>query len=98
MIGTSVALCIGQMARGEVNPEHVTKIISGTACDRPECWDQVVMKYRLKYWVGVEDEAEELLRRFIKEGRIEQPRLIQDQMPNRRAKLWVDSEEEIVWC
>ncbi|OHA85316.1 MAG: hypothetical protein A2408_01115 [Candidatus Yonathbacteria bacterium RIFOXYC1_FULL_52_10] len=98
MIGTSVALCIREMARGEVNPEHVEKIISGTACDRPECWDQVVRVYRLKYWVGVEDEAEALLRKFIKENRIEQPRLTHGRMPNRKAKLWVNSEEGIVWC
>lgn len=97
MIGTSVSLCIGAMARGEVDPETVEKIISGTACYKPEHWDSAARVYRLEYWNGVENEAEALLRKFIREGRIEQPRLTQGRMPDRKAKLWVESEEEIVW-
>lgn len=97
MIGTSVSLCFREMARGIVNPHDVEKIISGTKAKTPEQWEHVIQSYRREYWQGVEDVAEKLLRQFIQEGKIIQPRLSSYTYPNRDAKLWVAKEDEIVW-
>lgn len=97
MIGTSVSLCIGEMARGKMDPRKVTKIISGTACSTPENWDHVISTYRAEYWNGVEDEAEALLRKFIKAGKIEQPRLSEGRYPNRDKGIWFKYKKDIIW-
>jgi hypothetical protein len=46
----------------------------------------------------VEDVAEKIIRQFISEGRVEQPRLIDDEkFPSIRESIWVDSIDQVVW-
>ena len=98
IIGLSVSFCVKAMAKGEVDPAEVEKIVGSTRCRSGEDWDEVIDTYRKSYWRGVEDVAEKIIRQFIKEGRVEQPRLIDDEKyPSIRESIWVDSVDQIEW-
>jgi len=97
MIGLSVSRCIGAMARGEVDPSTVSKIIAGTKAENVSDWEEVMASYKKKYWQGVEEKAEAILHKFISEGRVVQPRLSGGWVPDRDRKIWVESEKEIPW-
>ena len=101
MIGLSVSRCIGDMARGDINPDFVSVIIAGTAHEfrnESEMAEQIAF-YRDTRWIGCEDEAERLFREFWAAGKIEQPRLIDEKFPDveKTGNHWVDSEGEIHW-
>jgi hypothetical protein len=98
MIGLSVSFCVKAMAKGEVDPAQVEKIVGATSCRSDEDWNRAIDVYRKCYWYGVEDIAEKIIRQFISEGRIEQPRLIDDEkFPSIRESIWVNSADQIVW-
>jgi hypothetical protein len=86
------------MAKGKVNPADVEKIVGSTCCRSDEDWNSMIEKYKRYYWRGVEDVAEKIIRQFISEGRVEQPRLIDDEKrPSTGDGYWVNSVDKIVW-
>ena len=98
IIGLSVSFCVQAIAKGEVNPEDVEKIVASTCCRSDKDWEYLIGAYRSCYWRGVEDVAEKIIRQFISEGRVEQPRLIDDEkFPSIRESIWVDSIDQVVW-
>ncbi len=102
MIGLSISECFAAMATAEkgINPAVVEKVIAHTAASTPDDWEWIIQCNRAKRWSrsGRPMVAEELFRRFLAEGRIEQPRLAGKHIPNiDRSGIWVGSESEIVW-
>lgn len=97
-IGLSISLCIASMVRGEIPPSNVKKIIASTCCADDGVWDDVIASYKDSYWTDFPDEAEVLLRKFIKEGKVEQPRLNDNsRYPIIASGKWVASESKIQW-
>jgi len=84
------------MVRGEVDPTTVTKIVGGTRAANPEAWDVIIKSYKSTFWHDFPDQAEKLVRQFIAEGKIEQPRLTGNTWPRIDGKkIFVESEAEI---
>ena len=97
MIGLSLSFCIKDMANGVVSPDEVEKIICGTIARPGEELDEVISMYRSTYWKGNPDIAEQLVRKLLAEGKIEQPRLTTGQLPKINNGHWVESEDQIEW-
>jgi hypothetical protein len=99
--GMSVSFCISRIVRGEVPEEAVEKIIAGTCCRTPEAWEGVIKDYRESYWSEFPDEAERIIRKFLAQGRVVQPRTFVEnswvpQLGQARgvwASSWRDVEE-----
>ncbi|HLD70618.1 MAG TPA: hypothetical protein VI937_01935 [Negativicutes bacterium] len=99
MIGLSVSFCILDIVNGVVPIENVEKIIGGISAQNQEDVRQLISDYCQVYWRECPKEAEQVFRQLFAEGKIEQPRLIDDRhFPNiGNRKRWVESEAEIVW-
>jgi hypothetical protein len=98
VIGLSVHDCCREMALGRRNPETVSKIIACTGVKEPGEWDLAVRMYRDFFWdVQYAARAEEILRKFLRENRIEQPRFTDGLIPDVRHGCWVEYESEISW-
>jgi hypothetical protein len=98
MIGLSVSSCFAAMARGEVDPATVEKIVARTACETDAGWERVMSSYKLHPWSrSIADEACRLATEFWKAGKIGQPRLIDGTMPDISNGIWVESEDQIVY-
>lgn len=95
MIGLSVSLCVGEMARGEIDPATVEKIIGGTRAPTKENLETLVREYRFSYWQGVEEKAESLFWQFWAEGKIYQPRINDGWIPDISDGIWIQREEEV---
>ena len=99
MIGLSISGCVLDICKGKMKMEDVEKIVAGTCCPNEEIWDRVIDIYKDSSWLGHERKAETILRRLIADGKIEQPRLIDDDhYPSTGSGRWVKSEAEINWC
>jgi hypothetical protein len=97
MIGLSVSLCFRDMAMGKVDPASVTKVVGRTAARDQKAWNYVISCYRKAHW-GEDmagDTAEALLRKFLAEGKVYQPRL--DPIPQYPVydTHWVESEDQV---
>jgi|ETNmetMinimDraft_20_1059909.scaffolds.fasta_scaffold257376_1 hypothetical protein len=96
MIGLSVSHCFAEMAQGIVNPASVSKVIGRTACRDEEDWEHVIERYRTSQWdAGYAYEAVRLVREFLSEGKIEQPRLTRRLVPDISDGIWVELENTI---
>ena len=73
--GLSIHKCITDIINGEVEEEDVKKIIGRTTASDEKVWRKVITYYKAMYWNKNPKEAERILRRMIKGGRIEQPLL-----------------------
>lgn len=100
MIGLSVSLCCAEMAQGKVDPASVEKIVARTACETNEQWTDVIESYRRVRWgLSYADEAARIANEFWHAGKIEQPRLTENKMPDTcTTGIWVDSEDEIFFA
>ena len=96
-IGLSVKHCVIDICRGNVKIEDVEKIIARTACENEEDWNQVIYLYKRDYWGDFPDKAGEIIRQFIAENKIEQPRLNGRSFADIKSGIWVESEKEIKW-
>ena len=98
IIGLSISLCILAIIEGKINACDVVKIIGSTrARNKPE-WRDVLKIYKQSYWHKNPIGAAKILRRFIAEGRVEQPRLQNNKrMPTIHDGIWVTSEDDIRW-
>jgi hypothetical protein len=94
-IGLSISFCIAAIMRGDVEEDKVEKIVGGTACTSNLAWDKVIQRYREEYWDQNPDLGEEILRRFIAQGKIEQPRLDGRGKPVTSHNTWVTSMDEV---
>jgi hypothetical protein len=82
-IGVSVSKSIRAMVEGEVDPKEVKKIIAGTACASAQDWEEVIRAYRERRWDESDPDAcEKLLRQFLSDERVEQPRLLSGMAPD----------------
>ncbi|MDO8495511.1 MAG: hypothetical protein Q7S32_03245 [bacterium] len=96
MIGLSVSFCIREIAEGRVDLSKVDKIVAGTVAV-PDQIDRLVTAYNESYWRRF-PEAEKIFRDLYAAGKIEQPRLKDDQhFPMIAGGHWVESEDQIVW-
>jgi hypothetical protein len=99
MIGLSVSFCIREIAAGQVVIADVEKIVAGTNASTPEGWEKI---YRGSYWRDDPDKCEQILRKLLAEGKIQQPRVSGGQPPllatDRGLIKWVNSESEIRYC
>lgn len=99
MIGLSVSRCVKDIVQGAVKLEDVTKIVGGTRAETPQDWDRLIRRYREGLWHDFRDEAEQVMRRLIAEGKIEQPRLTEEKQPLvTDGNYWVESEQQISFC
>lgn len=73
-VGYSVSLCIKDVLEGRVEIAEVEKIVGSTCARSPADWDIVIESYRELYWYDAPDRGEEICRKLIAEGRIDQPR------------------------
>ncbi|HEY4483928.1 MAG TPA: hypothetical protein VI752_01970 [Candidatus Paceibacterota bacterium] len=98
-IGLSLSICIKGILKGEIQLEDVAKIVAGTKVQTDEQWQGLIEAYSESYWKSNPSEAVAILNRLREEGKIEQPRLMDDgRMPWLGNYIyWVDSEEEILW-
>lgn len=99
MIGLNVRYCFVDMAHGKVDPSAVEKVFSSTSARTLEDWDKIIEHYRGACWGKNADEAERLLRQFLAEGKVYQPRLAHKATPSwvDTGSNWVVSESEISW-
>ena len=89
-VGLSLSFCIGDMIRGLVDPAEVRKIVAATKASTPEGWDKVIADYRETYWYADPARGEALVRQFLAEGKIEQPRLEGRGYANIAWAHWLD--------
>jgi hypothetical protein len=74
-IGLSLSGCIMDIAKGLIDEQDVKCIVAGT------CWplddvDHLLNQYKKLEWISCYEMAKEILLRFIKQGKIIQPRLL----------------------
>lgn len=92
-IGLSLSFCIGDILRGEVKVEEVSKLITATACSTNEEFEKVVKSYCENYsqWRKNPERARELAYYFWNNKMIEQPRLIdEDSHPGLNDGRWIE--------
>ena len=99
MIGLSISFCVQDIAEGKVALETVDKIVAGTSVEPGQATEELIALYKESYWCRYPDQAEQIFRQLLVEGRIEQPRLAD---PRRfpmleRGVRWVESEDQIIW-
>jgi len=98
MIGLSLSFCIRDIATGKVPIGDVEKLVVGTKTPDDEAFESVLQQYCEYYWYECAEEAVEIARRLRAEGKIEQPRLENDdRFPNIAEARWVETEEQITW-
>lgn len=73
--GLSLSFCVRDIVNGLVSLSQVDKIIAATAASTPKDWDEVLASHKKSYWTESPDECEQLARKLIKAGKVEQPRL-----------------------
>lgn len=80
LIGSSLSACISCILSNRVREDQVVCIVTQTMCRvRLDCndWDNLIEDYKRVYWNRDPKEAEAIFWRFIKAGKIIQPRLDQ---------------------
>jgi len=99
MIGLSASLCVKDILEGKVNPDQVEKIISGISASDERSIDEIVLTYRRGYWKEDPNRAEKIFRTLLAQGKIVQPRLVNDRHVPLIAngQCWVTSEDQIKW-
>ena len=96
MIGLSLSNCILDILEEKVLETDVDKIIARTSCRHNGEWRILIGEYMRQQWKLDPRRAEEIVWQWIKEGKIEQPRLSpQPWVPDLRTGHWVNSESEI---
>lgn len=99
MIGLSVSFCIRDIVDGTIPLNSVEKIIGGIVARTDREIDKLIEQYCNSYWSKYPEKAENVFRQLLAEGKIKQPRLVNDRhFPNiGNHKIWVETEEEIIW-
>jgi len=92
-IGLSLSLCIKAMLDGEVNPDDVLCIISGTKMESQNDWLRVLEDYEKDYWYNDPEKSYEIVQKFRATNRIIQPRIHGQPMPYvGGGKIWLEVE------
>jgi hypothetical protein len=99
MIGLSLSICVQQICQGKVDLAKVEKIVSSIRCADDQSFDRVILEYKQSYWKEFSEEAEKIARQLKADGKIEQPRLKNDNhFPDiRKTGCWVKSKRNIIW-
>ena len=99
MIGLSVSLCVKDVIEGKMAIGNVEKIISRTACETPENWDEVIALYMARFWRHAPEKAERIIRKLIADGKVVQPRITSRLMPDilESEGHWVESEKDVIY-
>jgi len=74
LVGLSLSYCIKDIIDGKVKEEEVIKIITRTMAFDEGDWKNIIEHYQHKLWESNPKKAEEIFRRFLEAGKIEQPR------------------------
>ena len=97
--GRSLSFCVKDILSGKVSISEVGKIVSSTACKNDEDWKSLIDAYSQSYWYDFSSlEINDVMTRLIREGKIEQPRLLNSKVQAlyRAGGNWADSYEEVV--
>ena len=83
LIGTSLSMCIADIAKGRVSEENVALIVTGTkhSFESGPDWDEMYLGTKKH-----KDAAMEIVDRLWKQGRIHQPREVSSCYENSRAE------------
>ena len=90
-VGLSLSFCIKAIIAGDVQEGLVDKIVSGTRCVSEEDWAELLKTYRVAYWHSNPNEGEAVFRRLLQAGKIEQPRLNNNECHSIANGCWIDS-------
>jgi len=90
-IGLSLSFCIKAIIAGEVREDSVNKIVSGTCCTSEEDWAELLKTYRVAYWHRNPSEGEAVFRRLLQAGKIEQPRLNNNECHSICDGYWIEA-------
>jgi|WetSurMetagenome_2_1015567.scaffolds.fasta_scaffold94732_3 hypothetical protein len=95
--GRSLSLCVSDILRGYVKKEDVEIIVSSTAFATEEMWQKGIKSYSESYWIDFsENKISEVISYLRKNGKIEQPCLVNGAMHSCCITIWTDSYEECV--
>lgn len=75
LIGLSLSVCVGSIARGEVSIEDVECIIAGTRIRNENDMEKIMESYRYAGWSRYPDKAEGIARKLFSDGKVFQPRV-----------------------
>jgi len=75
LIGMSLSMCVGSIARGEVSIDDVDCIIAGTRIRNEDDMEQVMESYRYAAWYRYPDKAEGIARKLFSENKVFQPKV-----------------------
>jgi len=92
LVGSSLSLCVADIADGLVPIEKVDRIIAGTTATSPEKWAKVFAEYRKGPWVSNPDKAERIARELINNEKVFQPRLSGVGGPDTSEGYWRDAK------
>jgi len=95
-IGLSLSRCIKDIIEGKVDEKDVEKIIARTAANNEEEWFSLIGRYKQKYWSNNPEEAEAIFHRFMKAGKITQPRLESGKYPDIRDGIWTEKDPRYI--
>jgi hypothetical protein len=87
MIGLSLSLCIKEIVTGKVKEEDVERLITGTKCPDLETFKYVLDEYSKTYWKE-HPEAVDIAMRFWLSGKIDQPRVRDEEPPEIWSGCW----------
>ncbi len=97
MIGISVSFCIKDIVTCRMPLEKVEKIISGIIAPTPEHLEEMLFQYKQGCWREYPEKAEVIFRQLLGEGKIEQPRLVNNNHFPVFDHHWVENEDQIAW-
>jgi hypothetical protein len=85
--GLSLSRCIADIIQGRVQPVQVAKISSSIVAQDRDAFAGLAESYRTRYWGG-EQRAVDLALEFYDSGKIEQPRLLGQEVPKVGQTHW----------
>lgn len=99
MVGLSLSLCVLDIVEGRVAINDVETIVAGVRASNDHEWRALLAGYCQSYWHDCQDMAIYYANTLRDSGRLEQPRLTND---NRypiiaRTGKWVKSVNDIEW-
>ncbi len=90
VVGYSLSFCIKSILDDKISQDRIDKIITGTAIN-DENLEEVLDIYKKTYWKENPELAEGIIKEFLEQGKIEQPRLEGNNTP------WIGAKDGAYW-
>lgn len=99
LIGLSLSFCVSELIEGHISVYDVDQIVTSTRARTEKEWEDVIQDYSRWYWRHDPAKARWLVRRLRQLGKIQQPRLEDDDHhPNIGCKYFAPTWSEFrVW-